>query len=251
MPRKTLIAGNWKMNKTVAEALELIDGLKAGAADMGAVEALVCPPFTDLAAVAAAVAGTPIMVGAQSVHWAESGAFTAEISADMLKEIPVTHAIIGHSERRQYFAETDETVNLRLKAALAAGLTPVVCFGETLEQRQADETQTVVETQVKGGLADITADQMKNVILAYEPVWAIGTGMTATPEQAQEVHAFVRGLLNAAFGAVADDVQILYGGSVKASNAAELTGQPDIDGGLVGGASLKAEDFLGIIRNSC
>jgi len=191
------------------------------------------------------------MVGAQSVHWAESGAFTAEISADMLKEIPVTHAIIGHSERRQYFAETDETVNLRLKAALAAGLTPVVCFGETLEQRQADETQTVVETQVKGGLADITADQMKNVILAYEPVWAIGTGMTATPEQAQEVHAFVRGLLNAAFGAVADDVQILYGGSVKASNAAELTGQPDIDGGLVGGASLKAEDFLGIIRNSC
>lgn len=250
MPRKTLIAGNWKMNRTVAEALELIDGLKVGAAEMDAVEVLVCPPFTDLAAVVEATEGTPIMVGAQSVHWAESGAFTAEISADMLKEIPVAYVIIGHSERRQYFGETDETVNLRLKAALAAGLKPIVCFGETLEQRQAAETQAVVETQVKGGLADMTAEQMKQVVLAYEPVWAIGTGMTATPDQAQEVHAFVRGLISELFGDVAEDIQILYGGSVKAANAAELMGQPDIDGGLVGGASLKAEDFLGIIRNA-
>jgi len=250
MSRKILIAGNWKMNKTVAEALFLVDGLKAGASEMDAVEVLVCPPFTDLAAVVEATEGTPIMVGAQSVHWAESGAFTAEISAEMLREIPVPYAIIGHSERRQYFGETDATVNMRLKAALAAGLKPIVCFGETLEQRQANETQTVVETQVRGGLAEMSAEQMEQVVLAYEPVWAIGTGMTATPEQAQEVHAFVRRLLGELFGDVAEDVQILYGGSVKAANAAELMGQADIDGGLVGGASLKADDFLGIIRNA-
>jgi len=250
MPRKTLIAGNWKMNKTVAEALELIDGLKTGVAEMDAVEVLVCPPFTCLAAVVEATKGTPIMVGAQNVHWAESGAFTAEISAAMLTEISVTHAIIGHSERRQYFAETDETVSMRLKAALAAGLTPVVCFGETLEQRQAGETEAVVGTQVKGALAGIASEQMEKTVLAYEPVWAIGTGMTATPEQAQDVHAFVRGILSTAYGDLADDIQILYGGSVKAANAAELMGQPDIDGGLVGGASLGADDFLGIIRNA-
>jgi len=250
MSRKILIAGNWKMNKTVAEALFLVDGLKAGASEMDAVEVLVCPPFTDLAAVVEATEGTPIMVGAQSVHWAESGAFTAEISAEMLREIPVPYAIIGHSERRQYFGETDARVNMRLKAALAAGLKPIVCFGETLEQRQANETQTVVETQVRGGLAEMSAEQMEQVVLAYEPVWAIGTGMTATPEQAQEVHAFVRRLLGELFGDVAEDVQILYGGSVKAANAAELMGQADIDGGLVGGASLKADDFLGIIRNA-
>ena len=247
MARKTLIAGNWKMNKTVAEALPLIEALKARAAVMQGVDVAVCPPFTTLAAVAKAVAGTPIRVGAQNVHWEASGAFTGEISAAMLAEIPVTYAIIGHSERRQYFGETDETVNKRLKAALAAGLTPIVCVGELLAQRESGQTEKVVAAQIAKGLAGLSAEQVARTVIAYEPVWAIGTGRTATPPQAQEVHALIRALLRQAHGSVAESVRILYGGSMKKENARDLLSQPDIDGGLIGGASLKADEFLGII----
>jgi len=247
MARKKLIAGNWKMNKTVAEALPLIEALKAKAAAMKNVDVAVCPPFTTLAAVAKAAAGTPIRVGAQNVHWEASGAYTGEISAAMLAEIPVSYAIIGHSERRQYFGETDETVNKRLKAALAAGLTPIVCVGELLAQRESGQTEKVVTEQIAKGLAGLSTEQLARTVVAYEPVWAIGTGRTATPQQAQEVHALIRQLLRQAHGAVADSVRILYGGSMKKENARELLGQPDIDGGLIGGASLKAEEFMGII----
>jgi len=247
MARRKLIAGNWKMNKAVAEAVALVNGLKEHAAEMDGVDVLVCPTFTSLAAVAAAAAGSPIAVGAQNVHWEESGAFTGEISAAMLKEIPVDYAIIGHSERRQYFGETDETVNKRLMAALNGGLKPVVCIGETLEQRQAGDMEAVVARQFRAGLAGLTPEQMRATTVAYEPVWAIGTGLTATPEQAQEVHALIRSLIRESHGDVADGLRILYGGSMKPSNAAELLAQPDIDGGLIGGASLKADDFAGII----
>ena len=250
MPRKTLVAGNWKMNKTVEEALLLVDALKARAAEAHDVDVAVCPPFTSLAAVAEALRDSPIGVGAQNVHWAESGAFTGEVSAVMLREIAVDYAVIGHSERRQYFGETDETVNMRLKAALTVGLKPIVCVGETLAQRQADETRAVVARQVELGLADLTAEQVQRTIIAYEPVWAIGSGLTATPEQAQDVHAFVRRLVRDRFGRVADGVRILYGGSMKPGNAKELLGQEDIDGGLIGGASLNAEDFLGIVKQA-
>ncbi|OGV81217.1 MAG: triose-phosphate isomerase [Lentisphaerae bacterium RIFOXYB12_FULL_65_16] len=247
MSRRKLIAGNWKMNKTAAEALSLVNGLKAEAAKMGKADVVVCPPFTALATVAGAVKGTPIAVGAQNVHWAENGAFTGEIAAAMLKEIPVAYAIIGHSERRQYFGETDETVNKRVKAALAAGLIPIMCVGETLAQRQANETDAVLDRQTRGGLAGLTADQVKATVIAYEPVWAIGTGVVATREQAQEAHAFIRKLVRNLHGNVADQVRILYGGSMKPDNAKELLAQPDIDGGLIGGASLKVADFMGII----
>ena len=247
MARKTLIAGNWKMNKTAAEALPLIEGLTAKATAMAAVDVVVCPPFTTLAAVAKAAAGSPIKVGAQNVHWAASGAFTGEISAAMLAEIPVSYVIIGHSERRQYFGETDATVNQRLLAALAAGLTPIVCVGELLDQREGGRTEAVVGEQIRLGLAGLSAEQLARTVIAYEPVWAIGTGRTATPQQAQDVHAFIRAQLRQTHGAVADGVRILYGGSMKKENARELLSQPDIDGGLIGGASLKVDDFMGII----
>jgi triosephosphate isomerase len=250
MARTKLIAGNWKMNKTVAEAAGLIGALKARAAEMKGVDVAVCPPFTTLAAVVKAVAGTPIRVGAQNVHWAASGAFTGEVSAAMLAEIPVTYAIIGHSERRQYFGETDGTVNQRLVAALGAGLTPIVCLGELLEQREAGQTEAVVSEQVAKGLTGLSAQQMAATVIAYEPVWAIGTGRTATPAQAQEVHALIRGLLRRGYGGVAETVRILYGGSMKAANARELLLQPDIDGGLIGGASLVADEFMGIVRSA-
>ncbi len=249
MARKLLIAGNWKMNKTAAEAREFIDELKGQAAEMSHVDILVCPTFTSLSAAAAAAAGTAIAVGAQNVHWEASGAYTAEISAEMLLEVPVEYAIIGHSERRQYFAETDETVNARLKAALGAGLKPIVCVGETLAQREADETEAVVSAQIRDGLAGLTADDMASTTVAYEPVWAIGTGVTASPAQAQDVHALIRGLLRDMFGDVAEQVRVLYGGSVKAANATELMAQEDIDGGLVGGASLTVDAFIGIMQN--
>jgi len=250
MARTKLIAGNWKMNRTVAEAIALTKALTACAAEMRGVDVVVCPPFTSLAAVAQAVAGTPVRVGAQNVHWAASGAFTGEVSAAMLAEVPVSHVIIGHSERRQYFGETDETVNKRLLAALGAGLTPIVCVGELLAQRQGGQTEAVVSAQVAKGLAGLSAQQLGATVIAYEPVWAIGTGLTATPAQAQEVHALIRGLLRRSHGAVAEAVRILYGGSMKAANARELLQQPDIDGGLIGGASLVADGFMGIIRNA-
>jgi triosephosphate isomerase len=250
MARKIFIAGNWKMNKTVAEAAELVAGLKANADKVGDVDVAVCPTFTTLASVVEGLKDTPIKVGAQNVSWAESGAFTGEISAAMLNEIGVDYVIIGHSERRQYFGETDETVNARTKAALAAGLLPIVCIGELLEEREAGRTEEVVKTQTEGGLAGLTAEEAAKITLAYEPVWAIGTGKTATPEMAQEVHAFLRGILTDMFGAeTADSIRIQYGGSMKPANAAELLAQPDIDGGLIGGASLKADDFFGIVTS--
>lgn len=249
--RRKLIAGNWKMNKTAAEGAALIKELKTklscGCCCSGP-EVLVCPPFTTAPAVAAEAKGSCIQVGAQNIHWADNGAFTGELSGAMLKDIPVTHVIIGHSERRQYFGETDETVNKRTKAALKAGLTPIVCIGELLAEREAGNTSAVCERQTRAGLAGLTAADMKTVVVAYEPVWAIGTGKVATNEQAQEVHAFVRGVLKDMFGAdVAAATRILYGGSMNAANAAGLLAQPDIDGGLIGGASLKAPDFAAIV----
>jgi len=256
MSRKKLIAGNWKMNKTAAEGVALAQELKAklqGACTGGGcacpnVEVLVCPPFTTAPAVAAALKGSCIEVGAQNIHWADNGAFTGELSGAMLKDIPAGWAIIGHSERRQYFGETDATVNQRTKAALKHGLKPVVCIGETLAEREAGQTDAVLERQVRGAFAGLTAAELATVVVAYEPVWAIGTGKVASNEQAQEAHAFVRGLLKALFGAdVAAATRILYGGSMNAQNAAGLLAQPDIDGGLIGGASLKAADFATII----
>ncbi len=251
MSRRKLIAGNWKMNKTASEGVALVEDIKKGLPACGSAdpEVLVCPTFTSLAAAVEAAKGSPVQVGAQNVHWAASGAFTGEISAEMLVTTGVTHVIIGHSERRQYFAETDETVNGRTKAALAAGLTVVLCVGETLAEREAGKTMDVVGGQVRADLAGVAAADMAKVVIAYEPVWAIGTGKVATDEQAQEVHAFIRGVLREMFGAdIADATRILYGGSMKPANAKGLLAQPDIDGGLIGGAALKAPDFLAIIE---
>ena len=250
--RRNLIAGNWKMNKTAAEgvalARELKEKLSGQCCCCNGPQVVVCPPFTTAAAVAAELKGTCILVGAQNIHWADNGAFTGELSGAMLKDIPVTYAIIGHSERRQYFGETDDTVNKRTKAALKAGLKPIVCIGELLAEREAGQTNSVCERQARAGLAGLTADDMTTVVVAYEPVWAIGTGKVASNEQAQEVHAFVRSILKDLFGAaVADATRILYGGSMNAANAAGLLAQPDIDGGLIGGASLKAADFAAIV----
>ena len=256
MARKYMIAGNWKMNNTAAEGVALIKDMKAQCDGKcccceNAPEVVVCPPFTTLSAVIAEANGTPLKVGAQNIHWEEKGAYTGEISGAMLNETGVTHVIIGHSERRQYFGETDETVNKRVKAALKHGLVCIVCIGETLAERESDQTKAVIERQVRGALADLTAEDMKNIVLAYEPVWAIGTGKVATDEQAQEVHAFVRGLLKSMFSCpcVAENTRILYGGSMKPGNAAGLLAQPDIDGGLIGGAALKAADFLAIVKS--
>lgn len=247
--RTPLMAGNWKMYKTIPEALALVDGLKKNLAGVTGREVLVCPPFCALAAVAQAIKGTLIKLGAQNLHWESKGAFTGEISPAMLVDAGCTHVIIGHSERRQYFGETDETVNKKIKAAFAAGLVPVACVGETLAQREAGSTMAVIETQIRNGLAGLTDAQALSLVIAYEPVWAIGTGKTATPAQAQEVHAFIRTLYGRLHGApAAAAVRVLYGGSVKPDNTAELMQQPDIDGGLVGGASLEVDSFTKIIR---
>jgi triosephosphate isomerase len=246
--RTKIIAGNWKMNKTASEAAALIEGIKKEIEGVTTVEVVVCPPFTDLKAAACACAGSCVKLGAQNVHWEASGAFTGEISAAMLKDLCVTHVIIGHSERRQYFGETDATVNQRAKAALAAGLTPIVCVGETLEERDGGQMEAVVVRQTKLGLAGLGADLAK-VVIAYEPVWAIGTGRTASPAQAQEVHALIRRTLaELSSAAVAETIRIQYGGSMKPDNAKELMSQPDIDGGLIGGAALKADSFAAIIK---
>ncbi|HAR64705.1 MAG TPA: triose-phosphate isomerase [Lentisphaeria bacterium] len=251
MARTLIIAGNWKLNHTAAQAKAMVAELKDLVADVTTIDMVLCPTFTVISSVAAAAAGSSIAVGAQNIHWAESGAFTGELNAEMLKDAGATYAIIGHSERRQYFGETDQTVSQRLRATLDGGLKPIVCIGETLEQREADETNTVLATQLDGGLAGLSADEVANLVLAYEPVWAIGTGKTASPQQAQDTHAFIRSHVAASFGdAAAAGVRIQYGGSVKPGNAAELMGQPDIDGALVGGASLKAADFSEILHNS-
>jgi triosephosphate isomerase (TIM) len=249
--RKPIIAGNWKMYNNAAESLALVNALKKEltGVNASAVEVVVCPPFTALYAVSTILQDSIIALGAQNVHWEKEGAFTGEIAAPMLKELSVRYAIVGHSERRQFFGETNEGVNKRAKAALAHGLRPIVCVGETLAEREAGRTEAVVRDHVTGGLAGFTKDAMLDTVIAYEPVWAIGTGKTATPAQAQEVHAFIRELLTAMFDtSVAGKVRIQYGGSVKAANAKELLGQPDIDGALVGGASLKAADFAAIVK---
>ena len=251
MERKVIIAGNWKMNKDAAAGKELVESLKALVADVTEAEIVVCPPFTTLNAVVAAAAGSNIKVGAQNVHWAENGAFTGEISAEMLVSTGVEYVIIGHSERRQYFGETDATVNSRLKAALGAGLKPIVCIGETLEEREGDLTEKVLGKQLEDGLKDLDAATVGSMVLAYEPVWAIGTGKTATPEVAQATHAFIRSKVAELFGKeAAENVRIQYGGSMKPENAEELVRQADIDGGLIGGAALKADSFAALVKNA-
>jgi triosephosphate isomerase len=249
--RKLIIAGNWKMNKTVAEALTLVDGLKRELAGVKEVDVVVCPPFTALEAVSRAILDSNIRLGAQNMSENGVGAFTGEIAAVMLKEFSVRYVILGHSERRQYQAESDALIARKAIAAHAASLKPIVCIGETLAEREGGMTEKVLETQVRGSLAGLTREQMVETILAYEPVWAIGTGKTATTEQAQSAHAFIRKMLAAMFDeATAKKVRIQYGGSVKPSNAKELMGQPDVDGALVGGASLESRSFADIIRNS-
>ncbi len=249
--RKPLIAGNWKMQNTVSETIELLNSLKRNLIDCNEVDVLVCPPYTSLSDANDTLTDAGISLGAQNIYWEEKGAFTGEISPVMLKDVGCTYAIIGHSERRQYFGETNETVNKRIRAALKADFTPIVCIGEVLSQREAGETLNVIGNQLKEGLAGFQKEDIGKMVIAYEPVWAIGTGKTATPEQAQEVHKFIRDWIK---DNVSDDIskelRILYGGSVKPSNIKELIQQPDIDGGLVGGASLDAASFVDIVKNS-
>ncbi len=246
--RKAVIAGNWKMNKTRPEAKALIEELKPLVADAGC-EVIACVPFTNLETVLAVAAGSNIKVGAQNCHFEKSGAFTGEISADMLVEMGVEYVVLGHSERRQYFGETDETVNKRLTAALAAGLKVILCVGEMLADRENGITDELVALQTKIALKGVSKEDLKKVIIAYEPVWAIGTGKTATAEQANEVCAVIRGVIAKIYDQeAADGITIQYGGSMNAKNAAELVAQPDVDGGLIGGASLKAADFSVIVK---
>jgi triosephosphate isomerase len=247
--RVPVIAGSWKMHGAGREAVELAEGIKSGVAGLAGRDVILAPPFTALDAVARALAGSAILLGAQNLHWEAKGAFTGEVSASMLKELCCTHVIIGHSERRQYFGETDETVCKKVAAARDNDLIPIVCIGETLEQRQARDTLEVIDRQLRGGLLGLDAAAIGKLIVAYEPVWAIGTGQVATPEQAQEVHAFIRKTLGEmADAGAAQASRLLYGGSVKPDNVDELMAQEDIDGALVGGASLQADSFVRIAR---
>jgi len=251
MTRRPIIAGNWKMNKNAAETTAFIDEFKSKVSGVDGVDIVLCPIYTSLAAAVEAAAGSNVAIGAQNVHWAESGAFTGEIPAAVLKDMGVTHVVIGHSERRQYFGETDESVNKRLQAALSAGLAPMVCVGELLEERESGDTEKVLDRQTRGALAGFASGDIEDVVIAYEPVWAIGTGKTATPEIAQSAHAFIRGVLSEMFGAeTAEKIRIQYGGSMKPANSAELLAQPDIDGGLVGGASLEPDSFAAIVESA-
>lgn len=249
--RKLIIAGNWKMNKTVAEAITLVESLKREVGRITDVDVVVCPPFTALSDVSKAILDSNIRLGAQNMSEHSPGAYTGEIASEMLKEFSVKYVILGHSERRQYQKETDSLIAKKAKTALAASLKPIVCVGETLEQREAGQTQSVVESQVRGSLEGLTVKDMEETVLAYEPVWAIGTGKTATTEQAQEVHAAIRSILSDMFGATtAKYTRIQYGGSVKPGNARELMSQTDVDGALVGGASLDPRSFAEIINHS-
>ena len=250
MTRRPIVAGNWKMNKTVSEAVDLVRALSPLVGDVhGKVDVVVAPPFTALHAVHRVLEDSHIALAGQNCHWEPAGAFTGEVSAPMLKEAGCRFVIVGHSERRQYFGETDELVNRRARAAMEVGLMPIVCIGETLQEREAGETFRVVARQLRGGLARFSAHDLAHLVLAYEPVWAIGTGRNATADQAQEVHGFLREQLVELFGRpAADGVRIQYGGSVKPDNARELLGRPDVDGALVGGASLKAADFAAIVK---
>jgi triosephosphate isomerase len=247
--RKPFIAGNWKMYKLSSEARALAHGLRASLSEVQDREIVVCPPATALPAVIEELKGSSIGVGGQNAHWETQGAFTGELSPAMLKDVGCGYAIVGHSERRQYFGETDATVNKRMLAVLKAGLVPIVCIGETLQEREANATMTVIEKQMLGSLQSLTPSS--SIVIAYEPVWAIGTGKTATPEQAQDVHAFIRKQLAKIYGdPMARDLRIVYGGSVKPDNMSQLMSQPDIDGGLVGGASLEVDSFTKIVRYS-
>lgn len=246
--RKAVIAGNWKMNKTPSETKALINEMKPLVADADC-DVVLCVPFIDIPAAVEAAKGSNIKIGAENIHFKASGAYTGEVSADMLKEAGVEYVVIGHSERRQYFGETDQTVNLRTLAAVNAGFTAIVCVGETLEQRELGYTETLLKYQTKMALTNVTAEQLKNVIIAYEPVWAIGTGVTATADQADEGNGFVRAAIAEVYGAdVAETVTVQYGGSMNAKNADELVSKINVDGGLIGGASLKAEDFAVIVK---
>lgn len=251
--RKKIIAGNWKMNKTASEAKALVHDLILEIGKFDDADIILCPPFTSLAAVSEMLLDVQnIRLGAQNMHQAASGAFTGEISAAMLRDLYVRYVIIGHSERRQYFGETNKLIKEKTKAALDAALKPIVCIGETLKEREADQWKKVLETQIKDGLGGFEEKEISEVVIAYEPVWAIGTGKTATGEQAQEAHEFARGVLNKLYGqAISEKLRIQYGGSVKPENAAELLNQPDIDGALVGGASLDARSFTAIVKNAC
>ncbi|NOZ62360.1 MAG: triose-phosphate isomerase [Calditrichaeota bacterium] len=248
--RKIYIAGNWKMNKTKTEAVAFARELKDKILSFDKTEIIVCPSFISLSPVADILQESKANVGAQNVHWEISGAYTGEVSAEMIESAGCQYVIIGHSERRQYFGETDDTVNKKIKRVLqTCCLTPIVCVGETLEQRKSGKMQDVVSTQIKNGLAGLNASQMERILIAYEPVWAIGTGMTATPEQAEEVHAFIRQLIKSIFDEnTAENVAILYGGSAKPNNIESLLKQNNIDGGLIGGASLKVDSFVQMIE---
>jgi triosephosphate isomerase len=245
-----IIAGNWKMYKTIDESIELVNLLKRSLADINEVEIVVCPPFTSLSDVREAIMDTNIRLGAQDCYWEKEGAFTGEVSCAMLKSAGCSYVIIGHSERRQYFNETNATVNKKVKAALKEGLKPIVCVGERIEERKAQKTFEVVKDHVTNSLAGLTRDEMLKVVIAYEPVWAIGTGLTATKEQAEEVHKYIRDLLKKMYDEeLANSITIQYGGSVKPENIKELISQEDVDGALVGGASLKADSFSQIVKN--
>ena len=246
--RKAVIAGNWKMNNTPSQTTALINEMKPLVADADC-EVVLCVPYIDIPAAVEAAKGSNIKIGAENVHFKASGAYTGEVSTDMLKEAGVEYVVIGHSERRTYFGETDQTVNLRSLAALNAGLKAIICVGETLEQRELGYTETLLKFQTKMALTNVKPEQLKNVIIAYEPVWAIGTGKTATAEQANEVNKAIRELIGELYdGETADKAVVQYGGSMNAKNADELLAQPDVDGGLIGGASLKAPDFAAIVK---
>lgn len=244
--RKPIIAGNWKMNKTIKEGLEFIEEVKGQTE--GDIEVLVCAPFTLLKDLKLATKSTNIKIGAQNMHYENSGAFTGEVAPANLVEIGMDYVIIGHSERREYYGETDETCNKKVLKAIEVGIDPILCCGETLEEREADKTMDKVKGQIVAGLAGVKAEDLAKVVIAYEPIWAIGTGKTATAEQANEVIAYIRQVVRDIYGDLADQVRIQYGGSVKPANVAEIMGQSDIDGALVGGASLKPADFLGLLK---
>ncbi len=251
MTRKPIIAGNWKLHKNIKEAIELVTLLKRQVGDIQSVEIVICPPATALSSVSEILVDSDIKLGAQDVYWEERGAFTGEISPTMVKDAGAVFVIVGHSERRQFFHETDEVVNKKAKAVLRSGLTPIVCIGESLAEREADQTFKVIETQLKGSFTNFSAQEIRGAVIAYEPVWAIGTGKVATPHEAQEVHAFIRNGLARSFGRdAAEGMRILYGGSVKPDNIANLMQESDIDGALVGGASLDAASFSEIVKSA-
>lgn len=244
--RKPIIAGNWKMNKTIKEGREFIEAVKGKTE--GDAEVLICAPFTLLKDLKEATKGTNIKIGAQNMHFEESGAFTGEVAPANLVELGIDYVIIGHSERREYYNETDETCNKKVLKAIEVGINPILCCGETLEERESNSTMDKVKGQIVKGLKDVKAEDLEKVVIAYEPIWAIGTGKTATAEQANEVIAYIRNVVRDLYADLADKVRIQYGGSVKPANVAEIMGQTDIDGALVGGASLKADDYLGLLK---